>query len=142
MAKNETYKVGAYLSAPVSKFKTDTGAAVRSGQPLRIGKLNAVATTDDGEYSLPRVYDVTTKAPNITMSGPTNGNEPGFASVALVGAFKLKVTRTGAVSFGDAIYIKSDYTLTTTDSGNTLFGHAVSNHAASTTDKIDVRIAN
>ena len=106
MALNETFKEGIALSLPVPD-------GTLSGKPLRIGILNAVAQTDEGGQ--------TAVVNGITQITGGVGNKDNFASVSLVGAWTLDVA--GAVAnVGQAIYIKSDNTLTATATGNFLFG--------------------
>lgn len=67
MATTEIFKIGAYLDYPV-------GEDVQSGTPVRIGILNAVATTSSGDR------------PDAGV-----GNAPGRASVAHVGVWSVPV---------------------------------------------------
>lgn len=100
MAKNEVYKYGDWLSLPVP-------AGTLSGDPRLVGHLAGVAQTAVAE----------------------GGNPAGHASMALTGVFDLSVT--GAVaSVGLPIYITSAHALTTTATGNHLFGHALATKAA------------
>jgi hypothetical protein len=109
VAVNEVFKEGNHLSFPVPD-------GTKSGTPLRIGILNAVAETDEGGTT----YVVN----GITQQTGGIGNKDNFASVSLVGAWELDVA--GAVAtVGQAIYIKSDGTLTATATGNFLFGAAL-----------------
>lgn len=106
MALNEVFKEGNHLSLPVPDGTV-------SGKPLRIGILNAVAETDEG--------GATVVVNGITQISGGIGNADNFASLSLVGAWELDVA--GAVAaVGQAIYIKSDNTLTATATGNFLFG--------------------
>lgn len=111
MALNEVFKDADALSLPVPN---DT----RSGSPLRIGILNAVAITDAGGL---------TDGRNVVngVSQPTGGigNKPGFTSTKTSGAFHVPVV--GAAAVGDPIYIKGDNTLTRTAAGNFLYGVAL-----------------
>jgi len=109
VALNEVFKEGIALSLPVPD-------GTLSGKPLRIGVLNAVAQTDEG--------GTTAVVNGITQITGGVGNADNFASVSLVGAWELDVA--GAVAtVGQAIYIKSDNTLTATATGNFLFGAAL-----------------
>lgn len=109
MALNEVFKEGIALSLPVPD-------GTLSGKPLRIGVLNAVAQTDEG--------GTTAVVNGITQITGGVGNADNFASVSLVGSWELDVA--GAVAtVGQAIYIKSDNTLTATATGNFLFGAAL-----------------
>ena len=67
MATNEIFKIGAYLDYAV-------GDDVATGTPIRIGILNAVATTSSGDREDGGV-----------------GNLPGRASVAHVGVWSVPV---------------------------------------------------
>lgn len=91
MALNEVFKLGQYISIPVP-----TG--LKSGDPVRVGVLNATLTTDEGGGV---------------------GNKAGYASVDLSGAHKHIIP---GAAVGDAVYITSANKLVTTASGNKLFG--------------------
>ena len=128
MARNEVYKDADYLSLPVP-----TGRL--SGSAVRVGGLNGVLQTNeasvdnpDGDYN---------KAPS--------SNEPGYASVALKGAFRIPVGTTTALAVGDPVYIvTASGNLTTTDNtgANPLFGHALSAKGTAANQPVIVRIAN
>lgn len=68
-----------------------------SSSPVRVGVLNGVAIVDEG----------------------TGGNADGFTSVDLTGAHEFILP---GAEVGDAVYIATDNTLSTTASGNKLFG--------------------
>lgn len=115
MAKNEVFKDAEGLSLPVA-----TGTL--SGTPLRIGILNAVAQTDEGSVT----------NPNYVFAGiaqPTGGigNAPGYASVKTTGSWIVTVTGATTVSPGSLtpVYITSAGALTTTSTGNFLWGVAL-----------------
>jgi predicted RecA/RadA family phage recombinase len=117
MAKNEVYKDADYLSLPVAN-------GTLSGGPVRVGGLNGVAQTDEGDL--------------VT-------NEEGYASVALKGAFRVPVSTTTTLAIGDPVYIitASNILTTTANSGaNPLFGHALSAKGSTANQLIIVRIAN
>lgn len=100
MALNEIFKESQNVSLPVP-----TGTA--SGDPVRVGILNGVAQTSEGDGQ----------------------NAPGYASVKLNGAHKVPVE--GAVAdVGDPIYITSAGELTATATGNDLWGAALQTQAA------------
>lgn len=103
MATNEVFRDSAWISLPVPE-------TVKSGAPVRVGVLNGVAQTDAGVTGTP-----------VVQGGV--GNLPGYASVALQGAFRLTVV--GALTVGQLVYIKTDLTLTATATGNKVFGAAV-----------------
>jgi hypothetical protein len=112
VALNEIFKEGNHLSAPVPDNTL-------SGTPLRIGILNAVAETDEG--------GATTNQNVINgVNQPTGGigNADNFASVSHVGVWRLPVTGTIA-GYGTPIYITGAGALTTTATGNFLFGAAL-----------------
>lgn len=113
MATNEVYKVGAYVSLPVPE-------TIKSGDPVRVGAINAVAQTDAG---------VTGTGGARNIPGGV-GNQPGFASVAKEGVFNLQVA--GAVTVGALIYITGANALTATATGNKVFGQALSAKGAGT----------
>jgi len=108
VALNEVFKEGNHLSFPVPDGTT-------SGKPLRIGILNAVAETDEGGASI--------VVNGITQQTGGIGNKDNFASVSHVGVWELDVA--GALTVGQAVFIKSDNTLTATATGNFLFGAAI-----------------
>lgn len=118
MALNEVFKEANHLSLPVPD-------GTLSGKPLRIGILNAVAETDEGGQ--------TVVVNGITQSTGGVGNADNFASLSFVGGWNLPVT--GAVAtVGQAIYIKTDNTLTATATGNFLFGAALRTKGTGTAD--------
>lgn len=94
--KNEAITPGTELSLPVP-------AGTLSGEPVVVGGLVGVAATDRGK----------------------GGNIATHATVLLDGrVYEFNVD--GAISgAGTAIYVTSTRTLTTTATGNTLFGHSV-----------------
>jgi hypothetical protein len=108
VALNEVFREGIALSLPVPDGTT-------SGKPLRIGILNAVAETDEG--------GTTVVVNGITQQTGGIGNKDNFASVALGKVWELDVA--GALTVGQAVFIKSDNTLTATATGNFLFGAAI-----------------
>jgi predicted RecA/RadA family phage recombinase len=104
VATNEVYRAGTKISLPVPE-------TIKSGDPVRVGAINAVAQTDAGVTGPP------------VVSGGV-GNAPGFASVARDGAFNLTVT--GALTVGQIVYITGANALTATSTGNKIFGVALS----------------
>ena len=91
MALNEVFKLGQYISLPVP-------AGTESGDPVRVGVLNAVATTAEGGGV---------------------GNAEGFASVDLSGGHKHIIP---GAAVGDAVYIAADGTLSTDAADGDLYG--------------------
>lgn len=87
MAQNEIYKIAEHLSLNV-------GAGVASGDPVRVGVVNAVAQT------------ASTNADGTYTTGLTNSNGPGYASCWLEGGHKLTVVVTAARAVGDPVYAK------------------------------------
>lgn len=128
MARNEVYKDADFLSLPVATGKL-------SGQPVRIGGLNAVLTTNEGSVDKPAgAYN---EAPS--------SNKAGYASVALRGAYRIPVTTTTTLAVGAPVYIiTATGVLTTTDNtgANPVFGHALSAKGATDGQPVIVRIAN
>ena len=131
MAKNFVWKDADYLSLPVA-----TGTL--SGSPVRIGELNGVTQTDEGSVEIARNEAA---APNYSTSNGASSNKAGWASVALKGAARLTVD--GAVAaVGDPVYWNEDGDgLTSDDTSETVFGHALGTKAAGEGQLI-VRIAN
>lgn len=109
MALNEIHPEGNHLSLPVA-------AGTKSGDPRRVGILNVVAEVDVATAEGTPGY----------LSGQ---NAPGRASTSQVGTWLLPVAA-GAITEGQAIYIKTDNTLTGTATGAFLFGAAVSTKGA------------
>ena len=136
MAIDIAYEPGRALPAPVP-------AGTTSGQPLRIGGLNAVAVTDRAKRDVPAV-DPVTGLQNAAYNWG-GGNQHGNASVWFEGVVLVPVTSATAPAYGSSIYIiTASRELTTTASGNTLWGYAVdlSPTVAGTAYKTLVRIAN
>ena len=115
MARNITYKPGDHISAPVP-------AGTKSGQPLRIGGLNAIAVTDRAKTDVAALNTDGTRNASYNWGG---GNPNGYASVWLEGAAEVVVTAAAAPTFGKAVYITSAGALTETATNNTLWGHNI-----------------
>jgi len=130
MARNEVYKDADYLSLPVP-------VGTLSGAPVRVGGLNGVAQVDE-----PTAYINAQTTPDYNEA--MSSNKPGFASVALKGAWRLPVGTTTALAIGDPVYITPANALTTTDNSgaNALFGHALSAKGTVAGASVIVRIAN
>lgn len=128
MARNEVYKDANYLSLPVA-----TGAL--AGSPVRVGGLNGVLQTNEGSVDKPAG----------DYNEAASSNKPGYASVALKGAFRIPVATTSTLAIGAPVYIiTASNTLTTTDNSgaNPLFGHALSAKGSTANQPVIVRIAN
>lgn len=111
MATNTVFEDGDYLSLPVP-------AGTVSGDPRRIGGLNAVAQTARG----------------------AGGNASTNASVMLKGVHKVTVT--GAVAnVGDPVYIDVATNGVNVTNTNPIFGHALETKSA-TAAPIRVRLVN
>ena len=115
MARNIIYTPGDRISAPVP-------AGTKSGQPLRIGGLNAIAVTDRAKTDVAALNTDGTRNASYNWGG---GNPNGYASIWLEGAAEVTVTATDAPDFGAAIYIDSAGALTATATSNTLWGHCI-----------------
>ena len=129
MARNEVYKNADYLSLPVPTGKL-------SGEPVKIGGLNAVLHTNEGSVDDGNIAAYPyNKAPS--------SNEVGYASVALKGAFRIPVSTTTVLAIGDPVYIvPGTFVLTPVSAGNTLFGYALSAKGATANQPVIVRITN
>lgn len=127
MARNQVFKDADFLSLPVP-----TGTL--SGAPVRIGELNGVAQTNEGSVD---------KASG-DYNEAASSNKPGYASIALKGAFRIPVGTTTALEVGDPVYITTAGALTTTDNSgaNAVFGHALSAKGTTAGQPVIVRIAN
>lgn len=88
MAKNEIFKADQYISVNVGLEKS-------SGDAFVIGDLVGVLTTGSGSATIP--------APDGKRLGL--GNQPGWASVALTGGFRVPVAAGTAYAVGDTVYI-------------------------------------
>lgn len=111
MALNEKFRDADHLSLPVP-------AGTASGAPVRIGGLNGVTQTKEGE----------------------GGSVAGSATVWLKGAHVF-VTAFAVAKIGDPIYITPANALAGTEAGNSLYGHALTTKAAAS-GPLTVRIAN
>ena len=129
MARNEVFKDADYLSLPVP-------VGTLSGSPVRVGGLNGVAQVDEPTANInAQLTPAYAEAPS--------SNRPGYASVALKGAWRIPVTTTTALAIGDPVYIvTANNTLTPVASGNVLFGHALSVKGTTAGQTVIVRIAN
>lgn len=126
MARNEVFKDANYLSLPVR-------LGIESGDPVRIGGLNGVAQTDE-----PTAWH----AEHGAWDQHPSGNKDGYASIALVGAFRLPVAGIEELAVGDPVYIDAATQTLTTDETDVLFGHALSRKGATDGQLVIVRIAN
>ncbi|MFC0623226.1 DUF2190 family protein [Kribbella deserti] len=100
MAKNEVFPYRHTRSLPVADGTV-------SGTPVKVGAFVGVTLTDRG----------------------AGGNAAGEATVALSGAYTVSTTDAVA-SVGLAVYITGAGAITTTASGNTLFGHSLGTKSA------------
>lgn len=100
MAKNLHMQEALKLSLPVPE-------GTKSGDPVKVGAFVGVAVTDRGD----------------------GGNAATHATVWRHGSWNLSVT--GAISnIGDPVYITAAGAITATESGNSLFGHALATKTA------------
>lgn len=103
MALNEIFKKAEHLSLPVA-------ADVPAGVPVRVGVLNGFTETPEGAGV---------------------GNIEGYASLNLIGAFKVEVA--GALTKGQEVFITPAGALTATaGTGNFSFGASLSDKGAGT----------
>lgn len=88
MAVNALFKADDYISVNVGLEKT-------AGSPFAIGELVGVLITGSGSATVP------------TPDGKENGvgNQPGWASAALTGGFRVPVAAGTAYAVGDVVTI-------------------------------------
>ena len=94
-------------------------AGTKAGDPVKVGSFVGVAATDRADST---VNPITAASANANSSG----NPDGYASVEVSGTYLIAVT--GAITApGTPIYLVAGTpaTLSTTASGNTLFGYSV-----------------
>lgn len=96
MAKNQKY-------APKRTRVLPVATSTPTGTPLMVGSL-----------------------PVITLTAEAGGgNDAGFATCALDGAWHVPVTTSTAIAVGGPVYITSGGALTPTATNNTLWGYAI-----------------
>jgi hypothetical protein len=125
------------------------GTGTLSGDPVRVGVINAVAITDSAVAvdQGANVGFIPTSSPANANRVPT-GNAVGWASCKLFGSFRVPVTVvTTAVSQGDPIYAIANgtgsvkkVTLTNVSTGNKLWGTAMED-AAVGSPLVEVKIS-
>lgn len=127
MATNEIFRHGDFVSLPVPD-------GTKSGDPVRVGGLNAVAQTDKAVVH----------TPDEIQGYPYDGGNPiGNASCALDGAWEFQVDF-AVENVGDPVYIvtaSNDLVDTDNSGANPLYGHALTTKSA-TTGPLTVRLAN
>lgn len=112
--KNEVF----YPNDPADKLSLPVPADTASGKPVVVGSIIGVTATAEGQ----------------------GGNVDGNASVWTEGVYKLSVS-TAVASVGLALYkAAGSDDLTTTASGNTLFGYALETKGTGTS-RIRVKLA-
>lgn len=104
MATNTLHEDADYLSLPVP-------ANTKSGAPVRVGEINAVTQTAEGD----------------------GGNPAGSASCMLKGSHSLSVTLAASGSVGDPVFIAGDNSLSDTNT-DPQFGVLLEDAAAGTAD--------
>lgn len=115
MATNQEYAPSRTRVLPVP-------ADTESGVPLMVGSLPVITLTAEGE----------------------GGNDAGFATCALDGAWDLAVGTTTALAVGDPIFfVTSSKSLSTTDNtgANPLYGYALEPKGTTAGEVIPVEIA-
>lgn len=105
MAVNEIFKADDFISVEV-------GVGHAAGEPFVKGALVGVLVTGSGSDTVP--------VPDGFKQGV--GNRKGWASVALVGGWRVNVPAGATYAVGDVVYISSTGVLGKTASGNTRFG--------------------
>ncbi len=99
MATNEIHKFGHWLNLPLPLRGSDPALnadPTLNGDPVKIGSIVGFAQEVGGK---PVTYSI--GSTTVTQStNPANSLEPGWASVALVGAFAFPVTGWDALTMG------------------------------------------
>lgn len=122
MATNEIFKFSDWIPLPVP-----ANTQVLSGDPVKVGGLVGVAQAVGGQGS---TYTIGSLTVTDTSQNATS-LEPGWMSVALIGAFAFPVTgASGATAMGTPVYIvagdsDTSNSLTTAVTANTGFGHII-----------------
>lgn len=122
MATNEIYKFSDWIPLPVP-----ANLKVVSGDPVKVGGLVGVAQAVGGQGS---TYTIGSLTVTDTSQNATS-LEPGWMSVALIGAFAFAVTgASGSTAMGTPVYLvagnsTNSNTLSTSSSANQGFGHIV-----------------
>lgn len=118
MATNIIYRPGQALPGTVT-------AGTKSGDPIRVGGLNAVAVTDAAVRT--GQTPLNTDGTINTSFNPGGGNTDGNASLVFEGVVKAKVTAGTAPTYGAPVYLApTGLTLTAgTAPANPLWGHSV-----------------
>lgn len=137
--QNENFREANMVAAPVP-------SGTKTGDPLRLGDLNAVAATDRAKT------DVAPYNPDGTPNTSYNwggGNVDGEASVWLAGSYTFEDSEVEITEWGQPVYITPDGDLSAdpddggspTPVDNFLFGHAL-NVKDDTAGPLTVRLAN
>lgn len=122
MATNEIYKFSDWIPLPVP-----ANTQVLSGDPVKVGGLVGVAQAVGGQGS---TYTIGSLTVTDTSQNATS-LEPGWMSVALIGAYAFAVTgASGATAMGTPVYlvagdVDSSNTLTTAVTAGNGFGHII-----------------
>src|SRR5690554_5723793 len=139
MATNELFKEADYLSLPVPE-------GTLSGDPVLVGELVGVAQTSEGDnsYTSTPIRRAMGDPAWNTVPASTGGNEAGYASVALKGAFAFEIEGGDALTHGTAVGITQ---VTHPDARTGLVSGAVHErfrhfHGHTSARSVIVRIAN
>jgi hypothetical protein len=128
---NEIFKADSYLSVNV-------GLEHKAGEPFAVGALHGVLITGSGTATLT----------GTAADGYDNGvgNQPGWASAALVGGYRIPVAAGATYAVGDPVYITPGaFSIHKTQAGgDILFGVVTHEPKTSATGAgtVIVRIAN
>lgn len=117
MAINEMFKADAFISVNVGLEKS-------AGDPFVVGELVGICVTGSGS--------ATALVPATQGKKLGLGNQPGWASVALEGGFRVPVAAGLAYAVGDVVYITPAGVLNKTATANTRFGIVTHEPKAST----------
>jgi hypothetical protein len=113
-----------YASTEAKHRLRTVGTNVQPGTPLLVNARPAVTITASGDATKTQTTNLPSGLTSITYENGGFGNPDNQAVVAYDGTWEFAVTGATTSTASDvAVYITSGGALTTTASGNTLFGY-------------------